>query len=328
MLMLLLPLSSMTTSSGVSIVFGKRLCPFVLSSLQRAASVFSSLLHTKIFRTTLLLYSVTAVELDSVMAKGAYMLLYARCSPRAPRLIRNRILSSDSKSKVTGKTLATKARFIPPNSGVAEHVDSSISPDGSPALESFYSKFHHLKKILEEDSSSDNSSLISNNSDEGSCSTDSTRDSTSTDDLTDYLFGDSGNGWSSLWRNSDYDTSSSSSSSPLNSRHSPLSDMDRYDSVSPDAAGLCIPTGSCVEKDGPVYRNGAVDVERRGRGVGVSCLHSNTTSQHRELVSGRISSNGSSNSSRETDSFLKVGSNHCNDRHCGVLCRKSRTIKT
>jgi len=229
-----------------------------------------------------------------------------RCSPRAPRLIRNRILSSDSKSKVSGKTLATKARYISTNSGVAENVDSSISPDGSPALESFYSKFHHLKKILEEDSSSDSSSLISSNSDEGSCSTDSTCDSASTDDFTDYLFGDSGNGWSSAWKNSDSDTSWSSSSSPLNSRHSPLSDMDRYDSVSPDAAGLCISTGSSVEKDRPVYN---------------SCLHSNTTSQHRGLDSGRISSKISS---RESDSFVKVGSNLWNDTECGVLCRKYR----
>jgi len=158
-------------------------------------------------------------------------------------------------------------------------------------MESFYSKFHHLKKILEEDSSSDNSSLFSSNSDEGSCSTDSTCDSASTDDFTDYLFGDSGNGWSGVWRNSDSDTSSSSSSSPLNPRHSPLSDMDRYDS----------------------------SVERRG--VGVSCLHSNTSSQHRGLDSGRISSKISS---RETDSLVKVGSNLCNDTECGVLCRKYR----
>ncbi|XP_020213972.1 ubiquitin carboxyl-terminal hydrolase 16 [Cajanus cajan] len=238
---------------------------------------------------------VTPIELERVLTKGAYMLFYARCSPRAPRLVRNRILSPDSKSKVSGKTHTTKARHVSPNSGAAEHVNSSISPDGSPGLESFYSKFHHLKRILEEDSSSDNSSLISSNSDEGSCSTDSTRDSTSTDDLSDYIFGDSGNGWSSLWRNSDSDASSSSSSSPLTSRHSPLSDMDRYDSVSPDA-------------------------ERRG--IDVSGLHSNTSLQHRKLDSGRISRN---RNSRETDSFLKLGSNHFNDIDSGgVSCRKSR----
>ncbi|KAJ1375368.1 Zinc finger, MYND-type [Sesbania bispinosa] len=249
---------------------------------------------------------VTAVELERVLTKGAYMLFYARCSPRAPRLIRDRILSPDSKSKVNGKTLATKARC---SSGAAENISSSISPDGSPTLESFYSRFHHLKRILEEDSSSDNSSLFSNNSDEGSCSTDSARDSTSTDDFSDYIFGDSGHGWSSMWRNSDSDTSSPASS-PLNCRHSPLSDMDRYDSVSPDAS---------AEIDGPLYRNRVVDVERRG--VGVSNMQSDT-SQHRKLDSDRISGK---NSSRETDSFLKLGSNHFNNINSGVSCRKSRT---
>ncbi|OIV96592.1 hypothetical protein TanjilG_28449 [Lupinus angustifolius] len=186
---------------------------------------------------------VIPVELDRVLTKGAYMLFYARCSPRAPRIIRNIIVSPDSKSKVNGKTLAMKPRHISTNISAAEYISSPISPDGSPTLDSFYSKFHHLRRILEEDSSSDSSSLLSSNSDEGSCSTDSTRDSTSTDDFSDYIFGDSGNGWSSTWRNSDSDFSFTPSSS-LNSRHSPLSDMDRHDSVSPTANRLQNPTGS------------------------------------------------------------------------------------
>lgn len=207
-----------------------------------------------------------------------------------------------------------KPRYVSRSSGAAEYINNSISPDGSPTLELFYSKFHHLKRILEEDSSSDNSSLISSNSDEGSCSTDSTHDSTSTDDFSDYIFGDSGNGWSSMWRNSDSD-SSSSSSSPL-TRHSPLADMDRYDSVSPDATGLQIPTGSSAEIDGPLYRNRLVDVERVGGGV--SLLHSDTL-QHRKLGSSRISSNSSF---KETDSFQRLGSNHFKDMNSGVSCRK------
>ncbi|GAU23687.1 hypothetical protein TSUD_304620 [Trifolium subterraneum] len=245
---------------------------------------------------------VTAVDLERVMTKGAYMLFYARCSPRAPKIIRNRILSRDSKSKVNEKSM--KAKYMSSNSGAVEPISSSISPDGSPTLESFYSRFHHLKKVLEEDLSSDNSSLFSSNSDEGSCSTDSTRDSTSMDDFSDYIFGDSGHGWSSTWRNSDSDTSSSSSS-PLNYRHSPLSDMDKYDSMSPDATSLRIPTGSSAETD---------------RGGGFSHLHSNTILQHRKLDS-NISSNSSS---RDADSFLKLGSNHSNDKNSGVSCRKSR----
>lgn len=246
---------------------------------------------------------VTAVELERVLTKGAYMLFYARCSPRAPKLIRNRLLSQDSKSKVNGKS--TKARSTSSNSGAAaEPISSSVSPDDSPTLESFYSRFHHLKKNLEEDSSSDSSSLFSSNSDEGSCSTDSTRDSTSMDDFSDYIFGDSGRGWSSTWRNSDSDTSSSSS--PLNCRQSPLSDMDKYDSVSPEATNFRIPTGSSVKTD---------------RDDVISHLHSDTILQHRKLDSSSISSNSSS---KDADSFLKLGSNHSNDKNSVVSCRKSR----
>ncbi|XP_061348048.1 ubiquitin carboxyl-terminal hydrolase 16-like [Gastrolobium bilobum] len=98
-----------------------------------------------------------------------------------------------------------KSRYV---STATECMTSSISPNGSPALETIYSKFHHLRRILEEDSSSDNSSLISSNSDEGSCSTDSTCESTSTDDFADYIFGDLGRGWCGKLRNSDSDTSS------------------------------------------------------------------------------------------------------------------------
>ncbi|CAL5204609.1 unnamed protein product [Lathyrus oleraceus] len=240
---------------------------------------------------------VTAVEVERVLTKGAYMLFYARCSPRAPKLIRNMILSQDSKNKVNGKSPTTKAKSVSSNSGAAEPISSSVSSDSSPTLESFYSRFHHLKRILEVDSSSDSSSLFSSNSEELSCSTDSTRDSTSMDDFSDYIFGDSGHGWSSPWRSSDSD---SSSSSPLNYRHSPLSDMDKYDSVSPDT------TGSSVKTD---------------RGGGISHFHSDTILQNKKLDSSSISSNSSS---RDADSSLKVGSNHSNDKNCGVSSRKSR----
>lgn len=100
-----------------------------------------------------------------------------------------------------------------------------------------------MKRIMEDDSSSDNSSLISTNSDEGSCSTDSTRYSTSTDDFSEYIFGESGCGWNNICKNSDFDTPSPSSSSPLNLRHSPLSDKDRYDSGFPDFSRQRTPAG-------------------------------------------------------------------------------------
>lgn len=103
------------------------------------------------------------------------------------------------------------------------HLTSS-PPTGPTSIKAFYSGFHRLRRILEDDTSSDNSSLFSSNSDEGSCSTDSTRDSSSTDDISEFIFGDSGGfGWNSPWRNySDSDTMSSSSSSP-----SPLSSNSR-----------------------------------------------------------------------------------------------------
>ncbi|XP_054796903.1 ubiquitin carboxyl-terminal hydrolase 17 isoform X2 [Prosopis cineraria] len=263
---------------------------------------------------------VTAVELERVLTKGAYMLLYARCSPRAPRLIRNTI-SNDSKSKAAnGKITIMKSRYVPTNSVAAEYFPSSVSPNGSPTLDPFNSKFHHLKRILVDDSSSDNSSLISTNSDEGSCSTDSTRYSTSTDDFSEYIFGESGCSWNNTWKNSDSDSSSSSSSSPLNLRHSPLSDKVRYGSGFPDINGLRTPAGSSLEAGSPLYRdytgvNRVADTER-----GVTLLRSNTNIHVRKLGNSR------SNSiiSRETNYFQGLGSNHFSDKNYGASCIKSR----
>lgn len=109
------------------------------------------------------------------------------------------IVSSDPKSKAHGKTVAMKARNVSSDSGAAESMTGLVSPDGPHTLE----KFLDMKRIFEEDSSSDNSSLMSSNSDEWSCSTDSTCDSTSTDDYADYIFGNSGRGLGGILRNSD-----------------------------------------------------------------------------------------------------------------------------
>ncbi|XP_059459905.1 ubiquitin carboxyl-terminal hydrolase 16 [Corylus avellana] len=240
--------------------------------------------------------TVTVVERERVLTKGAYMLLYARCSPRAPRLIRNRIISSDSKNKaipswINGKNTASKLRSASARSSAAAaapNLPQSISTDSSASFESFYSRYPQLQKILEEDSSSDNSSLISNNSDEGSCSTDSTRDSTSTDDLSDFIFGDSGRCWNINSGNpSDSDTSSSSSSSPLCSRHSPLSNSEQQ------ASGLPETSGSRTEGSVPFWLS--------------------DTRQSRKLVT--------SSSYRETDSE-RLGSNLFHDVNSGIF-RKS-----
>ncbi|XP_027940412.1 ubiquitin carboxyl-terminal hydrolase 17-like [Vigna unguiculata] len=163
---------------------------------------------------------VTSVELESVLAKGAYMLFYARCSPRAPRSIRNSIVSSDLKRKLNGKTTIVKGRL----STVSGAGVNLTCADGSPSLDTMYSNFLRQRRIWEEDSSSDNSSLISSNSDEGSCSTDSTSDSTSTDDFAGYIFGDFGCGSGGTFRNSDSNISPALSSSP-HTRYFPSCDI-------------------------------------------------------------------------------------------------------
>ncbi|XP_044475523.1 ubiquitin carboxyl-terminal hydrolase 16-like isoform X2 [Mangifera indica] len=216
--------------------------------------------------------TVTPVEREKVLTEGAYMLLYARCSPRASRLIRNRIISSDLKSKVipswvTGKSTTSKLRSPSMHSSADQSYPSSIPPDGFASIESFYSRFHQLQKILQEDSS-DSSSLISSNSDEGSCSTDNTRDSSSTDDISDYIFGDSGSGWNSRWRNC-----SDSDSSSLSSWHSAFSNSEQADN-----------TGSGMEgAAGHSTSNRQVDLVGRGN---ASILHYDTTNkQCRKLAS-------------------------------------------
>lgn len=156
------------------------------------------------------------------------MLVY-RCSPRPPRSIRNKILSySDPKSNVTPSKTGDKDT----KSRSTSTLPNVPCFNGAGRF-NFYSR--QPRGLSEEDSSSDNSSLISNNSDEGSCSTDSTRDSMSTDDLTDYIFGDPGQGCSSPWRiSSDTDSSiSPNSSSPLYSKNSSHANQDRCASSFP-----------------------------------------------------------------------------------------------
>ncbi|XP_024450971.2 ubiquitin carboxyl-terminal hydrolase 16 isoform X2 [Populus trichocarpa] len=254
--------------------------------------------------------TVTAVELERVLSKGAYMLLYARCSPRAPRLIRSRIISSDPKnkcspSKIKATNTALNSRSMSMQSSVQSHPDS-IPSDNLASVESFYLKLHRLLRISEEDSSSDNFSFTSGNSDEASCSTDSTHDSTSTDDLSDYIFGS----WNS-WRNTS-DSDTSSSSSPLYSRYSPHADKNQNDSHAYSRIG-----GPDLSDRIPSGGRKLVDLEgKRGN----SFLHPDTTEQCRKLPS--------SNSCRDKVS-TKLGSlNPLNDVKSGVSFRRSVSERT
>ncbi|XP_034891901.1 ubiquitin carboxyl-terminal hydrolase 16 isoform X1 [Populus alba] len=255
--------------------------------------------------------TVTAVELERVLSKGAYMLLYARCSPRAPRLIRSRIISSDPKnkcspSKIKATNTALNSRSMSMQSNVVQLHPDSIPLDNLASVESSYLKLHRLLRISEEDLSSDNFSFTSGNSDEGSCSTDSTHDSTSTDDLSDYIFGS----WNS-WRNAS-DSDTSSSSSPLYSRYSPHADKNQNDSHTYSRIG-----GRDLSDRIPSGGRKLVDLEGKG---GNSFLHPDTTEQCRKLAS--------SNSCRDKVS-TKLGSlNPLNDVKSGVSFRRSVSERT
>ncbi|GAY41504.1 hypothetical protein CUMW_059960, partial [Citrus unshiu] len=253
--------------------------------------------------------TVTAVERERVLTEGAYMLLYARCSPRAPRLIRNSIISHDGRNKilpswVTGKSTMSRLRSPSLQSNVDQCHPGSNPPDGSASIETFYSRFHRLQRILEEDSSSDCSSLISSNSDDGSCSTESTRDSSSADDTSDFIFGgDPGCGWNSHWRtSSDSDTSSPSSSSMLYS-------------TSRIQVGNAQPSMECDglrERISSRSNNRLANLEGTGS---EPFLYSDTSKQCRKLTS-------SGSSCRETDSERLGRVSPFNDVKSSVVFRK------
>ncbi|KAF8024792.1 hypothetical protein BT93_F1846 [Corymbia citriodora subsp. variegata] len=148
--------------------------------------------------------TVKPVELERVLMKGAYMLLYARCSPRAPRSLKDSITSADPRNKPMNVKSSRKSAV--PKSGftnLRNNHQSSTYRNDLASGHSYDLDFNPLHRYHREDSSSDVSSLFSSNSDEGSCSTISTRDSPSYDDLSDFIFGDSSSSWSSSpWSNS------------------------------------------------------------------------------------------------------------------------------
>ncbi|XP_010520756.1 PREDICTED: ubiquitin carboxyl-terminal hydrolase 16-like [Tarenaya hassleriana] len=179
--------------------------------------------------------TVVTSELERVLTKGAYMLFYARCSPRPPSTVCTKSVSTNKNRnmplpKIIGKSTAPLPR-------PASTPSSKIPEGGGNSIQSFYSKFHRLQRILEEDSSSDSSSLFDSNSDECSCSTESTRDSTSIDDFADFIFGERGLGdRHSPHSGASSSSSSSSVSSPLPTKHSPLAESERSSSELPETS--------------------------------------------------------------------------------------------
>ncbi|KAJ8461424.1 hypothetical protein OPV22_034350 [Ensete ventricosum] len=125
---------------------------------------------------------VKPMELDKVLSKGAYMLLYARCSPRAPSSVRKAMAqdlphtrkprSKEMKGKPGGSSVA---HYLYPPRVIGDHSSDMLS--------------ERLRlPLIDSSSSSDSSSLF----DEGSsCSTESTRDSTSFEEYWEHMSGES-----------------------------------------------------------------------------------------------------------------------------------------
>uniref|UniRef100_A0A2N9ENU9 USP domain-containing protein n=1 Tax=Fagus sylvatica TaxID=28930 RepID=A0A2N9ENU9_FAGSY len=138
--------------------------------------------------------TVEPVELERVLLEGAYMLLYARHSPRAPSFIKNDVVSH-------GRRLKTESNAKVAQQKPARDNNQSFHPDER--------RFHSIPRFPAVDSSSESSSLFGS-SDASSCSTASTKDSASTGDLSDYIFGEAGPNWRSHYGLASDSVSSSS----------------------------------------------------------------------------------------------------------------------
>lgn len=145
---------------------------------------------------------VKQVELDRVLAQGAYMLLYSRSSPRPPAVAKNGMAHSLTTVNVVPSARAAKQPVLnsgPGRIGVLDRRYSSMAScafnfedygldcNGIPIIGSGIIGYRDYPDMT----SSDSGSLFSY-SDETSCSTESNRDSTSTDDFAEIIFGDSG----------------------------------------------------------------------------------------------------------------------------------------
>ncbi|KAM1611693.1 hypothetical protein ACFX11_000487 [Malus domestica] len=141
--------------------------------------------------------SVEPVELKRVLSQGAYMLLYARCTPRPPALLGSSAISNGGKSKrrnleaVPASHTKSKSRC---NSAVPRPYTNNQLQNPDPDDW----RFHATHRIPAIDSSSESSSIFSS-SDASSCSTVSTKESSSNEDFSDYIFGEMGPNWYSQY---------------------------------------------------------------------------------------------------------------------------------
>nr|XP_010942663.1 ubiquitin carboxyl-terminal hydrolase 17 [Elaeis guineensis] len=167
---------------------------------------------------------VKSVDLERVLSKGAYMLLYARCSPRAPSSIRKAMYHEQlQRKKIKEMKAKPNSMHSQRGSSMAHRrslFHSQRSMDDAANFQP-YDLFDERIRPPNMDSSSDSSSLFSCSS-EGSGSTESTRDSISTDEYSEYILGESDRmGWNSPLRVSeDSDGFNHSPSSTLRSSNS------------------------------------------------------------------------------------------------------------
>ncbi|KAL8162386.1 hypothetical protein V2J09_013875 [Rumex salicifolius] len=182
---------------------------------------------------------VKPVEKDSVLKEGAYMLFYSRYSPRAPRSIRDSVVSRDILNKGKPPEFRSSKGIDGKKGGGQYPSQVAHSPKDTSREMGFSPRAHEVE------SSSESSSIFSR-SEEGASTTDSNQESsTSTDDLLDRFFGDGQNNnnhhYGSYWRkplDSDTSSSSSTSSSPLYmARPSPLSKTEKYASAQSSPMG-------------------------------------------------------------------------------------------
>ncbi|RCV31529.1 hypothetical protein SETIT_6G185200v2 [Setaria italica] len=185
---------------------------------------------------------VKPVSLDNVMSKCAYMLLYARCSPRAPSSVRKVMVQDPARPK------KAKQKVVPggtPFGGSFSrhqggHLHADYMADDLAHTSDEYGDAPYPP--AESPSPSESSSLFSN-SDAGSHSTvstdssDSTRNSTSTEEY-EYLFGASDQMYPGAPVENEYPTYSRSRSS-LNTSSSGgvADDAERFAEHKPQGGG-------------------------------------------------------------------------------------------
>ncbi|KAF8654384.1 hypothetical protein HU200_061565 [Digitaria exilis] len=138
---------------------------------------------------------VKPVSLDNVMSKCAYMLLYARCSPRAPSSVRRAMMVQDPARSKKAKQKVVLGGTSWRGGSFNRHQDGHPQRDHTADdLAHTYDEYGDAPYPPAESPSPSESSSLFSNSDAGSHSTvstdssDSTRNSTSTEEY-EYLFG-------------------------------------------------------------------------------------------------------------------------------------------